>query len=474
MLPSEFEEDFKQVRFWQPDSAQARLLDLASDPAEELALARIAPELGYSLESCPDPDRALKDLDRFAHAHGSRLQLYHLFADHPAILDTLIPVLSSSQYLADVLIRNPEYLDLLGNRVLLGEPRLIESLRDEIEVACASFGSREGKLDAVRRFRRHETLRIGAADLRGMVDFKQTTSQISHLADASVEGCLGIESGESDGCSLIVLALGKLGGNELNYSSDIDLLFVAEGANVLQEATRLAQSVIYNLEEFSAEGFLYRVDLRLRPYGSAGALVVSTEMLEEYLATKAPPAQRQAMLKARAIAGDVDKGNSFLEKIAPLLWEETAVARRNVRELKDRIERQLNSRGQGEGNIKLEPGGIRDVEFIAQALQLENGQYHPELRTGNTLEALARLTKAGLLDPEDELVLREAYVFLRVVEHRLQLMDNRQVHNLPKVERELRVLARIMGFRGSYEAEEFRQTYEDWLSKVRSIFDRIL
>ena len=474
MLHPDLEALLSRVEFAQPSVARTRLDDLAGDPAELIALARLATEFGDSLSTCADPDAAINHLGRFVHARGARLQLYQLFADHPAAFDGLIQVLAASQYLADVLVRNPEYYHALSDREFLRTPRRPDELRAELHSTCAPFHAPEAKLDAVRRFRRRELLRIGAADLHGLADLGQTTEQLSCLADAVVEQCLRVVSGDGEHAGLIVFALGKLGGGELNYSSDIDLVFVTSDACNVTAATPLAQALTGALSEFSGEGFLYRVDLRLRPYGGSGALVVSSDMFEEYLATKAHPAERQAMLKARTIAGDVAYGREFLQRIAPVIFGDAASARQQVRELKGRIERQLRSRGHADGHVKLGPGGIRDVEFIVQAVQLEAGGTRPELRTGNTLAALARVCEAGIVSSEDVEQLRDAYVFLRVVEHRLQLMENQQVHHLPKSDRDLRVLARSLGFRCTDEVQAFRDEYERRVSSVRAIFERVL
>ena len=474
MLPRDLEAILTQVRLLDPKAARARLGDLAGDQAETMALARLASRLTDSLRSCPDPDGALKNLDRFVHSHGSRWQLYQLFDDLPATFHALLQTISSSQYLADVLVRNPEYFELLFDSTLLSQPRGLTDIRSDLRQTCAPFDTRANKLNAVRRFRRREILRIGAADLQGLFDLRSTVQQVSLLADAVVAQSLSIVSQQGDYAGLIVFALGKLGGSELNYSSDIDLIFVTKDRDGIEPSTPIARSLTEALSEFSAEGFLYRVDLRLRPYGSSGSLVVSADAFVDYLSTKAHPAERQAMLKARPIAGDLEAGQEILEQIEPVILADTGTARREVRELKSRIERQLHSRGGSAGHVKLAPGGIRDVEFIVQALQLEQGRVHPKLRTGNTLDALGKLTSLGMLKPEDELQLRDAYTFLRTVEHRLQLMDNQQVHQLPEDERELQVLARILGFCQPNEAQQCLASYRAHVAAVRAVFDRVL
>lgn len=474
MLPPDIVELAERIPFRDRHQARARLAELAEDGTELLALAQLAPRLGESLECCADPDDGLSQLARFAQARGWRLALWHLFQDHPAGLEALVRVIAASRYLADVLVRNPEFLDLVSDSDLVRRRRGRDELAFELEQTCLPFESAAGKLDAVRRLRRREILRIGAADLLGLADLRQTTEQLSLLAEAVIRQCLAIVAGGRQQDELAVLALGKLGGCELNYSSDIDLVFVAIDEERLPSATKLARELTAALGNATGEGFLYRVDLRLRPYGASGALVVSAEMFRDYLASQAHPAERQAMLKARLVAGDEAEGSGLLDSIWPLLAADAAAARSRVRELKRRIERQLARGGQNERHVKLSPGGIRDVEFVVQALQLEAAAERPDLAVGNTLGALDALAQAGVIAGDDADELREAYVFHRLLEHRLQLMDNRQVHRLPDDWAELRRVARSLAFAGPDEGLRLKEAYESRSRRVRAIFERVL
>src|SRR6478672_11026199 len=314
MLPADLEGLLTWVGFHDRASARLRLQELAGDAAELLALVRLSDDLGDALVASADPDAALRNVSRFVHARGARLQLYHLFAGDPAALARLVRIVGAGQYLADVLVRNPEYLELVSDSASLETPRSNAELEKELEATSRAFPTAAAQLDAIRRFRRREILRIGAADICGILDFRQVTEQLSSLADAVVSQCMHIVEGGASG-DLIVLALGKLGGNELNYSSDIDLIFVSGRADQLDLAARTARALTHALSDATGEGFLYRVDLRLRPYGGGGALVVSAAMLEEYLATSAHPAERQAMLKARPIAGNIAAAEAFLARL---------------------------------------------------------------------------------------------------------------------------------------------------------------
>ncbi|OGO41081.1 MAG: hypothetical protein A2Z04_02515, partial [Chloroflexi bacterium RBG_16_57_9] len=232
---------------------------------------------------------------------------------------------------------------------------------------------------------------------------------------------------------------------ELNYSSDIDLLFL--GRSPANGYARLGQALIEALSDVTAEGFLYRVDMRLRPWGRAGALVTSVDGYMAYLYNDARMWEKQALLKARVIAGDAEVGREFLHRSKPLIFASTQEAvRAEVHAMKQRIEAELRRHGQEWGEVKLGEGSIRDIEFVTQYLQLVHGAEHPEVQSPNTLDALARLSASGFLTPDEYRVLADGYVFLRTVEHYLQMMHHQQTHRLPTDARELTVLARRLGF----------------------------
>jgi glutamate-ammonia-ligase adenylyltransferase len=464
----------REAPFRDPPAARSRFTELFRDPAEMLALARVSGYLKDALVVCPDPDAALLQLSRFVEVRGSRIQLYRMFNDHPVLLDRWVNVVSASRYLADILVRNPDYMDLLDDPRALSESPTFESLVRGMARLTEALPSEPDRLDALRRHHRRQMLRIGAADLLGYQAFPEVIRQISDLADAFVTRCLALAAGDSPDGGLVVLAVGKWGGRELNYSSDIDVLFLAVRAGDVPRLTAVARRLIHILGQPTAEGVVYRVDLRLRPYGSEGTLVSPLAMFEEYLRTNAKPAERQMMLKARAVAGDLKAGNRLLKRLAPILLQDAPLARQQVRALKGRIERQLIERGQAAGHVKLAPGGIRDVEFLVQALQLESGARNPGVLGVNTLEALARLKRAGLVAPPDAQELEDHYVFLRTVEHRMQLMENQQVYRLPRKTEDLLRLGRTMGFPAPDADRRLLDAYDQRTRKVRTLFDRVL
>ena len=289
------------------------------------------------------------------------------------------------------------------------------------------------KLDALRRCQHWELLRIGACDAFGLLDLKSVTVQLSLLTDSIVQACLTLLADDLE-LSLdgfVVLAFGKLGGEELNYSSDIDLVFLADS-----DATRywpLGQKLIKALTEATGEGFLYRVDMRLRPWGKSGALVNTVDSHLQYLQKHGRQWEKQALLKARPIAGNLAVGREFLRRVRPLMFgTPIEELRESVRGMKDRIEAELKKQGRKWGEVKAGTGSIRDVEFTTQFLQLAHGGQHPEVLSFNTLDGLVRLADFGFIQADEYRQLTSGYVFLRTVEHALQLMHHKQTHTLPE------------------------------------------
>ena len=327
-------------------------------------------------------------------------------------------------------------------------------------------------MTALRHFQKWEMLRIAACDTFGLLDFKATTLQLSLLADSIVQ--LGLQFASEDlkceAPDLCVLAMGKLGGEELNYSSDIDLVFVCEGDSAAYAA--LAQRLIRGLSDMTVTGFLYRVDMRLRPWGKAGPLVTSRQSYQEYIRKDGRLWEKQALLKARPIAGNMAVGRAILKTLAPQIFQVDAeVARQSVLTMKREIEGKLQAQGLLETEIKSGRGGIRDVEFISQYLQLVHGGKTPSIRSINTIDGLVRLADRDFIQADEYRQLTGGYFFLRTVEHSLQLLHNKQEHTLPKSERELAFLARRIDFPGS---TEFITYYNQHRAAIRRIFEKYL
>ena len=356
-------------------------------------------------------------------------------------------------------------------------------------------------MDALRRFKRRELLRVAVRDLAGRVAVEETAAELADLADACLEAALAVAAGESGydprssgglGLSppdpppmrLAVLGMGKLGGTELNYVSDIDVLFChepvagAEPEAAARAAERVARGVMRGLSAVTSEGTCFEVDANLRPEGRNGPLSRTLGSYLAYWDRWAQPWELQALIKVRPVAGDAELAARFCAEAEARVYPErldpeTVPA---VRRMKARVERSSKARAGGDRQVKLGPGGLRDIEFAVQLLQLVHGRHDPGLRSGSTLVALDRLTAAGFVGRADAAQLAMAYRFLRLVEHRLQLASERRTHTIPAGEEARRWLARTLGYRDGPEAsalERFEADRRRHAGAVRGLHEKL-
>ncbi len=442
----------------------------SGDVAEQFA--DVLPALLRLLAESANPDQAVVQFARFAQGVPDRVELFRFLHATPRATEILLRLFVSSQFLAEILIANPDYLARLTQHQKLAELKSREEFYQEALASTEAAVDEAAQLDALRRYQRWELLRIGACDAFGIVDLRAVTIQLSLLADGLVQACLALAAQRSQQTTngLAILALGKLGGEELNYSSDIDLIFLA--ASDPQDYWQVCQRLIQGLNRQTGAGFLYRVDMRLRPWGKAGPLVSSLESYSDYLRNNAALWELQALLKARVIAGDFAVGKRFLAALPPFLFHTAPdVLQQNVRETKESIEAGVTGHGSTWGNVKSGVGSIRDVEFVAQYLQLRHGGNRPEIRTFNTLEALVRLAESDLLQADEYRILTDGYVFLRKVEHALQLLHYKQSHQLPTDPEELEYLARRLDFP---TINSFLGHFEQHCVHIREVYRRYL
>jgi glutamate-ammonia-ligase adenylyltransferase len=387
--------------------------------------------------------------------------------------DAVIAVMATSRSLTRLLESSPHALDVLAD---LDAPPARRGADESHAPTTAGLVS----------WKRHELLRITARDLLGIDDLAATGRALSDVADGvlaaacelaaggtpragSGGGARAAGSGEG-GAQLAVIAMGKLGARELNYASDIDLLFVGDGPlDVLERRARTIAAIARRC---------YRVDTTLRPEGRDGALVRSLASYEAYWERWAAPWERQALLKARAAAGSPALGSAFEASASHWLWSTPFHAEdiRSLRANKRRAEQEVARRGLTDRDLKRGRGGLRDIEFTVQLLQLVHGHLDPSLRGPATEPMLRELAAAGTIDAGDASRLAEAYRYLRVVEHRLQLEDEQQVHSIPRAPAALDVLARVLGYRGEPEADAAERFHHDLVHHqlaVRSIHERV-
>ncbi|MEO0528997.1 MAG: bifunctional [glutamate--ammonia ligase]-adenylyl-L-tyrosine phosphorylase/[glutamate--ammonia-ligase] adenylyltransferase [Planctomycetota bacterium] len=445
-----------------------------------------------------DAEMALRNLEAFFAAARNPLSTAALFERDAEALPHLLQLFSASQYLADQLVRDQECYDLV--RMTEGRPVALDTLVDELVTEVEHLRDWDRVSAVLRRAKRRETTRIAYGDIVRGHSVAIVSKQISIVADAILEAALVFLKRQLDErfgvplrrdgnrAAFCVLALGKLGGVELNYSSDIDLLFVYENDGNTDHARpttnqeyfdRLAQDLTKLLGESSEHGACYRVDLRLRPEGSRGPLCQSIDSLIAYYDSRGRTWERQAFIKARAVAGDLHLGEELIATLEPWVYRRylSVADIAGIKSLKRRIEDRSVNEGEEKRNAKTGRGGIRDIEFVIQFLQLLNGGALPEVRTTSTLDAIHRLEKAGCITPNERHQLAENYCFLRRVEHRLQIVFDLQTHTLPEDDEELRKVAIRVGYEDTDEATELAAFWEDYQSRTevnRRILDHLL
>jgi glutamate-ammonia-ligase adenylyltransferase len=434
------------------------------------ALRDLCPLLGRFLPRCADPDMVLNNLERFLDNPAGTQELPGLLEARARTLETLLQLLGTSQFFCDLLVANPDYLDML--RVpLRSSPNRVE-LQAHLQAEVDAAFEDSAVLRAFRRYRQRQMLRIGANDIIRDRPLEEVTRDISRVADIALEVALATalrqvckrfgepqtDAGEPARC--VILAFGKLGGKELNYSSDIDLMFLydEDGATRGKRVThvgnddffgRVVSEVVRLLSAHTDRGQAYRVDLRLRPEGQRGPLARSLASTLAYYDTLGRTWERQALIKVRPVAGDLRLGEQFLRAIEPFVYRKylTFAEINEIKALKRKIEKKTGRAGATDTEVKTGHGGIRDVEFAIQFLQLLNGGDLPEVRQRNTLKAMHALERVGCLTDQEYRVLGDTYRFLRKTEHRLQLLFDLQTHRLPAGPEELRKLALRMDYK---------------------------
>ncbi|MEP3480137.1 MAG: glutamine synthetase adenylyltransferase [Fuerstiella sp.] len=426
------------------------------------------------LQEAPSPETILESLDHYVKRSRDVQSAFLLLEETPRALEILARLSCSSSFLTQILVNDPQSLASLARERRTAEMKSREDFRDTAMAAISKIASGKPtlaqKLDALRAFQRREILRIGMCDAFGLFDLKFVTLQISLLADALVQVCLKFicDEAQLEHPPFSVIALGKLGGEELNYSSDIDLVLIADANST--SAERIARQMIDLLSQNAATGFLYRIDMRLRPWGDAGPLVTTPDAYHDYLQGDAELWEKQALLKARLIAGINEPGRRFLKRLPELLFSESeADVLNSIRRIKGFIEERLRKAGRLDTEVKLGSGSIRDVEFMVQALQLLNGGTEPRLYSPNTLDALVRLAEHGILNAFEYRQLREGYIFLRTVEHALQLTHNQQIHQLPDDHRQLNLLAQRLDYSNRLDLME---RFDEHRKAVRRTFQQ--
>jgi glutamate-ammonia-ligase adenylyltransferase len=409
------------------------------------------------------------------------------------IKDSLGPVWASSPFIAEQCARRPELLKELVESGRLSNPTDEESCRARLRRLLEGVAAETELMAVLRRFRNLEMVRIAWRDIAGWASLEETLRDLSALADVCVQESLDFlfraacaargtpvnKQGRPQ--SLVVLGMGKLGAWELNFSSDIDLIFAYRDDGVLADKretsyaefyTKLARNLVKVLDTKTEDGFVFRVDLRLRPFGDSGPLVQNFYALDAYYQSQAREWERYAMVKVRAMAGDFEAGRELQEFLRPFVYRRYLDYRTlgELRELKQKISLELQRKDRQE-NIKLGPGGIREIEFIGQAFQLIRGGREKRLQERRIQAVLATLADLGLLPAPTVEKLQSAYRFLRTVENRLQQYADRQTHDLPTDPVQRLSLAFTMGFA---DWETFKAHIDQVRHEVHEVFEQVV
>ena len=451
----------------------------------------------------PEPLTPAPDLESARHFLARLRQdsavAYQRIVENPAAMRCAVGIFSYSRFLSESVLRDPErLLHVAGSRSFYS----VLTLENYRERLYSFLGAGVPSAVDFARFRRRQLLRILLRDVLGAATLSNVTEELSNLADAILDVAyrrirseLVARHGEprlEDGtlCGFSVISLGKLGGKELNYSSDIDLMFVYGGNGETDGPAVLTNKEFYKkvanqytelLSTYTAEGQCYRVDLRLRPDGTLGEIAVSEEGARAYYSDRARDWEKQMLIKARLSAGESEPGASLLEFVEPLIYQSSLDFRavEAVSETRQRISEKLAARRGAPGglDVKLTPGGIRDIEFLVQCLQRLHGGREQWVRHGGTVIALFRLRDKGFLTDGEYARLSAAYSFLRYLEHRLQMEEDRQTHTLPNSPAGLDLLARKMPVDVNgvpLDGAGLRQHLQEHLAAVREIYHRVV
>ncbi len=506
--PGQVESILRSYGLSRVQDADANLQSMAGDPHQRRQLAEILPLLLEAVGKTADPDQALNHWEGWLASGVSRSAILEYLRSSPRMLDLVCSIFGNSDSLAFTLVRDPLLIYWLAEQHVLSSAPTRVGMERAVRQQVGLVTVTELKLDALRRFRRREMLRIGVRDLLRLADVVETTASLSDLAsilideayrivDADLRAQYGIpmhkdRQGRWVETGFTVIGMGKLGGYELNYSSDVDLLYVCEshegetrpvksgrakakgtvpsGISNEEYFERLARELTKVLTEQTHEGYVYRVDLRLRAEGSVGQLTRTLEAYAKYYRTRGQVWERLALLKAWPVAGSMKVGKAFIKMVQPFVLASSTKGSdleaglaivAEVRSVKEQIDAKMAERGQERRNVKLGVGGIREIEFFVQTIQVLGGQRLPSLLDRSTLGALTRFVPLKLISGKERDALAAAYVFLRDLEHKLQMVHDLQTHALPDEEEELERCAIRMGYDGADRPAALKQFQTD-------------
>ena len=453
----------------------------------------IIPKIFQQCRKVPQPDSAIDNLCRFVEATGARESFLNLFQENEKFLELLLILFGSSGMLSQILVRRPDLVDVLTDMDSIYRFKQADKIQEDLDRALKKTIDFDSKSVVLRRIKEAEELRIGVRYLIKEADLAGTLEDLSNLADIFLEtvyriACEKLENkqGNRNLRNFCIIGMGKLGGRELNFGSDLDVLLVydegesespPEGFTAYY--TALSQLIYKLTSEMTSAGYAYKIDTELRPEGDAGMLVLSIEGYEKYFQTRARIWEQQSLLRARFVAGNAEVGKNFIELSQKFAYQnkfEYGVLI-EISRLRERMEQELAKEATKGKNVKLGFGGIADIEFAVQILQLMHGNKFTRLRQTNTLVALKNFVALGLVDQKMAEELQGSYLFLRNLECALRISRQTSTNTLPKENKELAPVARLLGYEGE-DARTLADTllvdYDIHTQRVRKLYRKTI
>jgi glutamate-ammonia-ligase adenylyltransferase len=459
-------------------------------------LANLLPPLLATLRQSPDPDTGLSYFERFASSLGARDALYTLLNESPTALHRLLRVLSSSQFLADSLCRKPQLLDFLLRDDFLEGVKTMQDYLEDFRGALIETGDGRTHTQTLREIQHLELFRIQLRDILEANDRPSVGAQLADLAEAclitaSKIACSQLEKQGEHGLTewvtehLVILSLGKLGGGDLSYNSDLDLVYFysvkgeEDPADVQRRTSRVVERIDEILSVSHGEGSIYKIDMRLRPEGKKGGIVTAIHRYAEYLRSRAAPWERLALVRHRFVFGSPENRRCLGHMIQVFVYgEKVSVGTLDeIRHIRQRMQAELG-REQEENrfHIKAGRGGLTDIEFAVQLLQMHHGSRLVSLQLPNTLAALSELLRHGILAAADYNTFHRGYEFLRFLENRLRIASSYGTAAVARTPQHLAHISRLLRHsrvRGPQDGKDFEVAYLEITGNVREVFHRI-
>jgi glutamate-ammonia-ligase adenylyltransferase len=503
--------------FSNPDAAYDSLQVLkGATPNRQLTrqarhhMERIAPLMMQEVIDSPEPEMTLSNVERFLSVLRARGTYFALLAENHKTMKLLITLFGTSQFLTRIFIQHPEILDAMVSGAYATAFKDLPEMQQDLTTLMGEANDYEQKLEVLRKFRNEEFLRIALNDLFGNTPQGEKTYQLSCLADCCQMAAIDIaknelipryglpyctnDKQESQPAEFVIVGMGKLGGMELNYHSDLDIIFVYQGVGETravegtdperfkpqsnpQYFSRLAQRIISILTLVTKDGYVYQIDTRLRPSGNQGPLVTSLSAFNSYHDSSSQLWERQALVKGRVVQTDTRLSDEMRKALEHQAYDAPLPENiaSEIARIRNRMEKEIGRERDNRVNIKTGRGGMVDVEFIAQYLQLLHGADNPDLHETNTLKALQKLQHAGILKGDEEKTLELGYKFLRKLENMLRLVHDQSIHELPNDSNYLNKLARRLGYQDdSQPGQALMEAYRANTENIREIFTRYL